>query len=255
MERYKIHKMHDQPSRPRHFALVPAAGSGSRMGGELPKQYLPLLGKPLIHHTLAALCAVPAIERVFVVLSPDDGEWARHDWRVLGNRLTPFFCGGATRADSVLGGLRAIGEQVAATDWILVHDAARPCVSVGEIEKLMRELARDDVGGLLAMPVGDTLKRTDERLRVASTVAREGLWRAQTPQMFRYLTLRRALEGARNVTDEAAAIEAAGLRPRLVEGNAANLKVTWPFDLVLAEWLLRRREEEEKETISKEEKL
>jgi len=238
--------MQNQHSGTRHFALVPAAGSGSRVGGGLPKQYLPLLGKPLIHHTLAALCAVPAIEQVFVVLQADDAEWARRDWSALGARLVPLFCGGPTRADSVLGGLRAIENEVAATDWILVHDAARPCVANWQIEKLMREAVHDDAGGLLAVPMTDTLKRADEYHRVVDTVAREGLWRAQTPQMFRYAVLRRALESARDVTDEAAAIEAAGLRPRLIEGDVANLKVTWPFDLLLAEWILRRREEEQK---------
>jgi 2-C-methyl-D-erythritol 4-phosphate cytidylyltransferase len=215
------------------------------MGGELPKQYMPLLGRPLIHHTLAALCALPAIERVFVVLSLNDSEWMRHDWGALGSRLMPLVCGGPTRADSVLGGLRAIEGEVAATDWVLVHDAARPCVAGWQIEKLMRELAHDDLGGLLAVPVADTLKRTDGRHCVADTVARENLWCAQTPQMFRYAMLRRALENARDVTDESAAIEAAGLRPRLIEGDASNLKVTRPFDLLLAEWILRRREEEE----------
>jgi 2-C-methyl-D-erythritol 4-phosphate cytidylyltransferase len=213
------------------------------MGGELPKQYLPLLGKPLIHHTLAALCALPAIERVFVVLSPDDSEWARHELDAWDSRLKPLFCGGPTRADSVLGGLHAIENEVAATDWILVHDAARPCVAGWQIEKLIRELAHDDVGGFLAMPVADTLKRADERHRVAGTVAREGLWCAQTPQMFRYAMLRRALESARDVTDESAAIEAAGFYPRLIEGDASNLKVTRPFDLLLAQWILRSREE------------
>jgi 2-C-methyl-D-erythritol 4-phosphate cytidylyltransferase len=235
-----------QTSVPHHFALVPAAGSGARIGGGLPKQYLPLLGKPLIHHTLAALCAVPAIERVFVVLSIDDAEWARHDWSVLGPKLKPLFCGGPTRADSVLGGLRAIAGETGSTDWILVHDAARPCVTVWQIEKLIHELAHDEVGGLLATPLADTLKRADERSRVAATVARERLWRAQTPQMFRYAMLRRALESARDVTDESSAIEAAGLRPRLIEGDAANLKVTWPFDLVLADWILRRQEQEDR---------
>jgi 2-C-methyl-D-erythritol 4-phosphate cytidylyltransferase len=244
--------MQSRHPEPRYFALVPAAGSGSRMGGELPKQYLPLLGKPLIYHTLSALCAVPAIERVFVVLSVDDAEWERYDWGVLGSRLMPLFCGGPTRADSVLGGLRAIKDEVAATDWILVHDAARPCVAGWQIEKLMRELAHDDVGGLLAVPVADTLKRADERHRVAGTVARESLWRAQTPQMFRYMMLRRALEGTRDVTDEAAAIEAAGLRPRLIEGDVANLKVTWPFDLLLAQWILRRRAGEKEIVIGEE---
>ncbi|MDR3213530.1 MAG: 2-C-methyl-D-erythritol 4-phosphate cytidylyltransferase [Azoarcus sp.] len=228
----------------RHFALVPAAGSGTRIGGALPKQYLPLLGKPLIHHALAALCATPGIERVFVVLSVDDAEWARQDWRNLGPKLTPLFCGGPTRADSVLSGLRAIAGEVTATDWILVHDAARPCLARWHVEKLMRELAHDDVGGLLAMPVADTLKRADEHARVAATVARDSLWRAQTPQMFRYVMLRRALESAHHVTDEASAIEAAGLRPKLVEGDASNLKVTWPFDLHLADWILRHRGQE-----------
>ncbi|MDR1062515.1 MAG: 2-C-methyl-D-erythritol 4-phosphate cytidylyltransferase [Azoarcus sp.] len=227
----------------RHFALVPAAGSGARMGAALPKQYLPLLGRPLIHHALATLCAVPGIERVFVVLSVDDAEWARHDWRSLGPHLKPLFCGGPTRADSVLAGLRAIAAEVSATDWVLVHDAARPCLARWHVEKLMRELAHDDVGGLLATPVADTLKRADEHLRAVATVARDSLWRAQTPQMFRYVMLRRALESAHGVTDEASAIEAAGLRPRLVEGDAANLKVTWPFDVYLAEWILRHRGE------------
>jgi len=225
------------------------------MGGGLPKQYMQLLGKPLIYHTLAALCAVPAIERVFVVLSAEDTEWARYDWSAWGSRLMPLFCGGPTRADSVLGGLCAIEDEVAATDWILVHDAARPCVAGRLIEKLMFELADDEVGGLLAVPVTDTLKRADERHRVADTVAREGLWRAQTPQMFRYRVLRRALESARDVTDEAAAIEAAGLRPRLIGGDDANLKVTRPFDFLLAQWILRRREDEKEKKENIEEKM
>ncbi|MDR3087805.1 MAG: 2-C-methyl-D-erythritol 4-phosphate cytidylyltransferase [Azoarcus sp.] len=237
---------------PRHFALVPAAGSGTRMGGGQPKQYLPLLGKPLIHHTLAVLCTTPGIERVFVVLSIDDAEWARHDWSALGPRLTPLFCGGPTRADSVLAGLRAIAGETFNDDWVLVHDAARPCLARWHIENLMRALAHDDVGGLLATPMDDTLKRADTHGRIAATVSREGLWRAQTPQMFRYTMLRRALESVRGVTDEAGAIEAAGLRPKLVEGDASNLKVTWPFDLRLAEWILLRRLEVEKEDEKKE---
>ena len=115
-----------QNFQPRHFAIVPAAGSGSRMGAARPKQYLPLLGRPLIHHALAVLCAAPEIDQVFVVLSVDDAEWSRHDWSMLGPKLRPLFCGGATRADSVLGGLRAIAGEVAQSDWVLVHDAARP---------------------------------------------------------------------------------------------------------------------------------
>lgn len=228
---------------PRHFALVPAAGSGARMGHDKPKQYLPLAGRPLIFHTLATLCAHPGIERVFVVLSVDDIEWDRHDWRLLGPKLHPLFCGGAARADSVAHGLRAVADDVAPNDWMLVHDAARCCLASWHLDRLIDEIGQDEVGGLLAMPVADTLKRADERGRVAATVARERLWQAQTPQMFRYLMLRRALDHARNVTDEASAIEALGLHPKLVAADATNLKVTFPLDLQLAEWILRQRQD------------
>jgi len=227
--------------KPRHFAIVPAAGSGTRMGVERRKQYLPLLGRPLIHHCLSTLCAHPLIDRVYVVLSVDDEEWGLHDWSPLGETLVPLFCGGATRADSVLGGLRAIAGEVTQSDWVLVHDAARPCIASWHLDRLMRELAQDEVGGLLAVPVADTLKHADEHRKVQRTVPREQLWQAQTPQMFRYIMLRRALESAREVTDEASAIEAAGLHPRLVEGDQTNLKVTYPLDLHLAEWILQNR--------------
>lgn len=237
---------------PRHLALVPAAGSGSRMGAELPKQYLPLLGQPLIRHALAALCGAPVIDRVYVVLSVGDQEWDRHDWSGLGPKLTPLFVGGPSRADSVLNGLRAIAGEVAMDDWILVHDAARPCLAPWHIERLVHTLAGDEVGGLLAVPVADTLKRADSRGHALETVPRDSLWQAQTPQMFRYQMLRRALESAnhgsanhgsaRHVTDEASAIEAAGLHPRLVASDTTNLKVTFPLDLHLAEWILQHRE-------------
>ena len=227
----------------RCFAIVPAAGSGSRMKSGQPKQYLPLLGQPLIRHSLAALCAAPVIDRVYVVLSVGDQAWDRHDWRPFGDRLVPLFCGGASRADSVLNGLRAIADDTSESDWILVHDAARPCLAPWHIETLVRELGHDEVGGILAVPVADTLKREDSTHRVAATVPREGLWQAQTPQMFRYVMLKRALESARDVTDEASAIEAMGLRPRLVRGDPTNLKVTFPLDLHLAEWILQHRED------------
>lgn len=227
---------------PRLYALVPAAGTGSRMGASLPKQYLPLLGQPLIRHALTALCVAPEIDRVHVVLSADDAEWARHDWSALEPRLVALRCGGATRAESVLGGLRAIADVVEPSDWILVHDAARPCLAPWHISRLVRELAADEVGGLLAVPLADTLKRADAQGRVAATVPREQLWQAQTPQMFRYAVLRAALEQATEVTDEASAIETAGLHPRLVQGDATNLKVTYPLDLHLAQWILENRE-------------
>ncbi len=231
-----------QNFHPRHFAIVPAAGTGSRMGAERPKQYLPLLGKPLIYHALSALCGMSEIDKVFVVLSVGDFEWRHYDWSLLGPKLVPLFCGGATRADSVLSGLRAIADDVSQSDWILVHDAVRPCIAPWHIEKLIHALANEETGGLLAVPVADTLKRSNSSHHVVETVPREHLWQAQTPQMFRYVMLRRALEASHNVTDEAGAIEAAGLHPRLVEGDVTNLKVTYPRDLHLAEWILRNRE-------------
>ena len=226
---------------PRHFAIVPAAGSGSRFGAGRPKQYLDLLGRPLIHHTLTALLASPAIDRVWVVLAPDDAEWGRHDWSELGPRLETLRCGGETRADSVRNGLQAAALVAAEDDWVLVHDAARPCLSLAMIDALFTELADDPVGGILAVPVADTLKRADAAQRVAATEPREGLWQAQTPQMFRYGRLRAALENCSAVTDEAGAIEALGLKPRLVRGDATNLKVTFPADLALAAMILRGR--------------
>ena len=226
---------------PRHFAIVPAAGSGSRFGAGRPKQYLDLLGRPLIHHTLAALLACPDIDRVWVVLAPDDEEWARHDWSGLGPQLETLRCGGETRADSVRNGLEAAAMVAADDDWMLVHDAARPCLSQAMLTTLFAELAADPVGGILAVPVADTLKRADTAGRVAATEPRDGLWQAQTPQMFRYRTLCDALAGNGGVTDEAGAIEALGLKPRLVRGDATNLKVTYPADLALAAMILRGR--------------
>jgi len=226
---------------PRYFAIVPAAGSGTRFGAEKPKQYLSLAGRPLIFHTLAALVACPEIERVWVVLSPDDSEWSRHDWSELSAKLETLRCGGATRADSVGNGLQAAAMVAADDDWVLVHDAARPCLSAAMLADLIDELADDPVGGLLAVPVADTLKRADDAQRVAATEPRDGLWQAQTPQMFRYRRLCEALEKCRAVTDEAGAVEALGLKPKLVRGDATNLKVTYPADLGLAAMILRGR--------------
>ncbi|MGE5471810.1 MAG: 2-C-methyl-D-erythritol 4-phosphate cytidylyltransferase [Bacteroidota bacterium] len=226
---------------PRYYAIVPAAGSGSRFGAEKPKQYLTLLGRPLIYHTLAALVACPEIDRVWVVLSPDDPWWSRYDWSDLGAKLETVRCGGATRAASVGNGLQAAAMVAAEDDWVLVHDAARPCLSADMLAALLAELADDPVGGILAVPVADTLKRADARQRVAATEPRDGLWQAQTPQMFRYGRLCEALEKCREVTDEAGAVEALGLKPKLVCGDATNLKVTYPADLALAAMILRGR--------------
>ena len=226
---------------PRHFAIVPAAGSGSRFGAEKPKQYLDLLGRPLIFHTLKALTACPDIERVWVVLAPDDPWWPRTDWSELGVKLETVRCGGATRAESVSNGLQAAAMVAADDDWVLVHDAARPCLSPAMLDALFADLANDPVGGILAVPVADTLKRADAEQRVAATEPRDGLWQAQTPQMFRYGLLCDALQKCRDVTDEAGAVEALGLKPKLVRGDATNLKVTYPADLPLAAMILRAR--------------
>ena len=226
---------------PRYFAIVPAAGSGSRFGAEKPKQYLSLLGRPMIFHTLAALVASPQIDRVWVVLSPDDDYWQQYDWSDLGPKLETVRCGGQTRAASVTNGLQAAAMMAADDDWVLVHDAARPCLSAEMLAALFSDLADDPVGGILAVPVADTLKRANAEQRVAATEPRDGLWQAQTPQMFRYARLLEALNHCAEVTDEAGAIEALGLKPRLVRSDTTNLKVTYPADLALAAMILRGR--------------
>ena len=195
----------------------------------------------MIRHTLAALCQHARIEQVWVVLSAGDAWWAGHDWSALGDKLRPVFCGGGTRAESVANGLAAMAGELAEDDWVLVHDAARPCLSQTLLEALFAELADDPVGGILAVPVADTLKLADAAQRIAETRLRDGLWQAQTPQMFRFGLLRQALAAHPGVTDEAGAIEAAGLKPCLVRADVSNLKVTFPADLRLAELILQGR--------------
>jgi 2-C-methyl-D-erythritol 4-phosphate cytidylyltransferase len=219
-----------------HYALVPAAGSGSRFGGELPKQYLMLHGKPLLQHALDRLQAQFPLAQLYVVLAPDD-ELFEAMITVTSNVIV-LRCGGRTRGASVHNALsRMAGVD---DDWIVVHDGARPCVDAESSLRLQRELANDDVGGFLALPVTDTLKRVDDDSRVVRTEPREGLWRAQTPQMFRFGVLRRAfaLPGLDGFTDEAQAVERLGLKPRAVVGNAFNVKVTFPDDLALASAIL-----------------
>jgi 2-C-methyl-D-erythritol 4-phosphate cytidylyltransferase len=225
----------------RHFALVPAAGIGTRFAGSMPKQYLLVAGRSLLWHAVAGLAAHPAVYRVVVVLHPDDRLFAAQPWGQLSDRISALRCGGASRAESVRNGLAALGEDLDADDWVLVHDAARPCLSSDLLQRLIETVDSDAVGGLLAVPVADTLKRCDADRRVVRTEPREGLWRAQTPQMFRYGLLTRALAGAdlTAVTDEASAVEALGLSPRLVLGSERNVKVTYPEDLALAEAILR----------------
>jgi len=225
----------------RFFGLVPAAGSGSRFGSEVLKQYSPLAGKPMLYHSIERLLATPEVEIVFVVLAPGDAEFRRHDWSIFGNRLAPLYCGGASRRDSVLNGIIAAASLVDPNDWMLVHDAVRPCLGKPELRRLIDEAGGDEVGGILAIPVADTLKRADDGQRIAATEPRDGLWRAQTPQMFRHSMLLRALREAEHVTDEASAVEALGYKPKLVEGSTKNMKVTFPADLEIAEKMLGDR--------------
>jgi 2-C-methyl-D-erythritol 4-phosphate cytidylyltransferase len=225
----------------RHFALIPAGGVGARMGAGCPKQYMPLAGKLMLQHVLDTFASTATIAHTYVVVSPQDGyidevlSVAKH----LMGRITVIYNGGSTRHQSVLNGLYGMRTQVGDDDWVLVHDAARPGLTTSLIDRLVTNLQHDPVGGLLALPVVDTLKRSDEDDRVQETVSRDLLWAAQTPQMFRYALLRRALEEASNVTDEASAIEALGLKPKLVEGSPRNFKVTLPHDVVLAELHLK----------------
>jgi len=223
----------------RYFGLLPAAGSGSRFGVDGLKQYSPLAGKPMLYHSIERLLAAPEVEVVFVVLAPADTDFRKHDWSAFGERLAPLYCGGASRRDSVLNGLVAAASAVDPNDWILVHDAARPCLGKAELRRLMDEAGQDEVGGILAIPVADTLKRADDEHRIVATEPRDGLWRAQTPQMFRHGMLLRALREIEHVTDDASAVEALGYKPKLVEGSSKNLKVTFSADLEIAERMLK----------------
>ena len=230
------------------FAVIPAAGSGSRMGNSLPKQYLPLAGRPMIYHAVHTLCISPEITSVFVILSPEDREWLKHDWSEFSSKLVVFNCGGETRAMSILNGLKAASEEsfIDNDDWVMVHDAARPCLSEELLKKLLDELSDDAVGGLLAVPLSDTLKRGGTNNRVQKTEPRKDLWQAQTPQMFRYKLLLDALckPDSLTMTDDASAVEALGLCPKLVLGDVSNIKITYPKDLVLAELILRAQKGE-----------
>jgi 2-C-methyl-D-erythritol 4-phosphate cytidylyltransferase len=226
------------------FALIPAAGSGTRLTGAVPKQYMQLAGRPMLWHAVRAVC-VPQVAAVFVVLAAADGRFARHDWDAFAGKVNPLYCGGETRRDSVLNGLNAVRDSVDADDWVLVHDAARPCLPAADLSRLIAEGEGDAIGAILALPVADTVKSAgkDEAgvQRIAATQDRSQLWLAQTPQMFRAGLLMQALAHAPGATDEAAAVEQLGLRPRLVLGSRQNLKVTYAEDVAIAEAILARR--------------
>ncbi len=198
----------------------------------------------MLWHAVRAVC-VPQVQSVFVVLAADDGQFKKQDWSAFGGRVSPLYCGGATRRETVYNGLVAIGGGVDPDDWMLVHDAARPCLPAGDLANLMRECEADAIGGILALPVADTVKSAakDEAgvQRIAATQDRSQLWLAQTPQMFRAGLLTQALARCASATDEAAAVESLGLKPRLVAGSRENLKVTFAEDLAIAEAILARR--------------
>lgn len=231
----------------RYFALVPAAGVGTRFGADTPKQYTVLAGQTVLQHTLSTLLAAPNIDTVAVVVSVQD-QWIDQIYppHTLPAKLHILRCGGTTRAQSVYNGLAAAMNAgcLKNEDWVLVHDAARCCLSAAALQRLITTIDTHAVGGLLAVPVADTLKRADAQQQVIATVSREHLWQAQTPQMFRAALLKQALDQAdlSTITDEASAIEALGLTPLLVTGDAGNIKLTQPQDLRLAEWLLSAQE-------------
>ena len=226
----------------KHWLLLAAAGNGSRMSAERPKQYLPLLGRTVIEHSLDKLMGVPAIAGGIVVLAADDRYWPTLAYR--SDKPLWLTAGGSERCQSVYNGLSALAPRAKPDDWVVVHDAARPCIRQSDIEQLFTTLLDDPVGGLLAVPVKDTLKRADRELRVSETENRDQLWQAQTPQVFRLQILQDALSiGLRQgkiVTDEAAAIEDIGLSPRLVQGHYDNIKITTPEDLILAEFYMNQ---------------
>ena len=230
----------------RYWAVIPAAGFGTRMQADIPKQYVGINNKTILEHTLERFCSHPKIEGVVVAISGND-----EVWKTLGISSHPRITvveGGVERCHSVLNGLRALSDKANINDWVLVHDAARPCLRKEDIDRLIDILDGHDVGGLLGLPVKDTMKRADNCCTVQETIDREDMWHALTPQMFHLGVLIDSLENALSkgmlVTDEAQAIELIGLHPVLIEGHSDNIKITRNHDLALAELYLSQQERE-----------
>lgn len=236
--------------QPRIIALIPAGGVGARFGAEtgstLPKQYMPLAGQAMIFHTIGTLAAVPSIYAVKTIIASDDTYWQSYNFEARLPKLQALRVGGETRAATVLNGINALftANEINDDDWLLVHDAARPCVGVERVSAFVDACKQEPVGGLLAGKVADTIKAGDANNYITHTVPRDNLWAAQTPQMFRAGVLKNALQSAidagKTVTDEAQAIAYLGLAPRLFASDNSNLKVTVPADLLLAEMYLSR---------------
>jgi len=230
-----------------YWAIVPAAGVGKRMGSDIPKQYLQLHGRTILEHTLQRLAQIEAIKGIVVAIADGDPWWGELKLSI--GKPLMVARGGAERCHTVQNALQVIHSECSDDDWVLVHDAARPCVRAADIESMIQILSKHDVGGLLGVPVRDTMKRTDKTAAVQQTVDRDNLWHALTPQMFRYGMLSSALDKALNdhflVTDEASAIEHAGYAPLMVEGHGDNIKITRPEDLALADFYLQHQLEQQ----------
>jgi 2-C-methyl-D-erythritol 4-phosphate cytidylyltransferase len=226
---------------PKFWAIVPAAGVGKRMNADRPKQYLLLAGKTVLEHTLSRLLQAEVFSAISVAISAEDPYWP--ELAISQHAKVVTAAGGKERADSVLSAMQAIEEMAHEEDWVLVHDAARPCLTCTDIHHLIASLQHDAVGGILALPSHDTLKSV-AGMDITSTLDRRQVWRALTPQMFRYGLLRSALrthEGSLAITDEASALELQGLQPKIVAGRPDNIKITQPEDLALAHFYLEQQ--------------
>lgn len=227
---------------PAYWIVVPAAGVGARMGTECPKQYLPLVGKTVVEHTLERLLTLPDIAGIYLVLGTGDTHW--NDLPLAHNSRIHRVAGGAERCDSVLNALEQLQDKASPNDWVLVHDAARPCIHTQSILHLIEQVKNHPVGGILGVPVSDTLKQVSDSV-IDSTVDRRLLWQAQTPQMFRLGLLgdclRRGLAEGKLITDESSALESYGYQPLMVQGRSDNIKITRPEDLVIAAMLLQQQ--------------
>ncbi len=234
------------------WAVIPAGGTGSRMNTVIPKQYLPVSGRAVIEHTLARICQCSSVNHVVVGIARADLNWPQlsfdHD------KLTAVVEAGTERVDTVANCLQFIVEQGGEADWVLVHDAARPCIRVSDIERLLAAVIGYTDGGILALPLSDTIKRSRQNTTagvILETVSREGLWRAMTPQVFKAGELLSAIEQARlegvSLTDEASAMELTAAQTMLVPCSPDNIKITLPQDIQFAEMILRAQQHEEKD--------
>lgn len=223
----------------RIWAVIPAAGVGKRYSSDIPKQYLPLSGIPVLLHSINKLVKLDEIEEILVVLNPEDTFWEKLNFS---HPKVKVIHGGLQRCNSVNNALEELSGRAKKGDWVLVHDAVRPCISDSDLKKITSIVNDEEVGGLLAFPILDTIKEVGENLDVQKTIPRGNLWSAMTPQIFRYEVLKQALEAAimagESVTDEASAIEAIGLTPRIIQGEKTNIKITHPSDMVLAESII-----------------